>query len=134
MSNSDPLSLLGLALRAGRLAVGEDLTAQAITAHKARLLLLAADAAPHTVRRTERLAGERLPVAALQCNKQQLGAALGRESCAVCAVTDLGFATRTALLLSGENPSLLPIAQTLQAKHNKMIRRKKTKPRKPSRG
>ena len=38
-------SLLGLALRAGRLAVGEEPVGAACRAHKAYLLLLACDAA-----------------------------------------------------------------------------------------
>ena len=44
-------SLLGLALRAGRLAVGEEPVGVACRCHKGYLLLLASDAADNTIRR-----------------------------------------------------------------------------------
>ena len=44
-------SLLGLALRAGRLAVGEEPVGTACRCHKGYLLLLASDAADNTIRR-----------------------------------------------------------------------------------
>ena len=44
-------SLLGLALRAGRLAVGEEPVGAACRCHKGYLLLLASDAADNTIRR-----------------------------------------------------------------------------------
>ena len=48
----DPiLHLLGLAKKAGRLEIGEEPVGAAARAHQARVLLLAADAAPNTVRR-----------------------------------------------------------------------------------
>ena len=47
----DPiLHLLGLAKKAGRLEIGEEPVGAAARAHQARVLLLAADAAPNTVR------------------------------------------------------------------------------------
>lgn len=97
------LSLLGLALRGGRLAVGEEPTALAAKAGQARLILLASDAAGNTLRRAEHLAREghclRL---ALPFSKAELGGALGRGSAAVAALTDTGLAAavteRLALL------------------------------------
>ncbi|MCD7822078.1 MAG: ribosomal L7Ae/L30e/S12e/Gadd45 family protein [Clostridiales bacterium] len=129
MEQAESLRLLGLAKRAGRLAQGEDMVQEAAAAHKVRLLLLAADAAPGTVRRVRTLAGERIAVMALPCGKAQLGAALGRDTCAVCAVTDLGFAAKIAGLVAGEDPALVPIAQELARKQEKLLQRKKTKPR-----
>lgn len=130
MEQTESLRLLGLAKRAGRVAQGEDMTQEAVAGHKARLLLLAEDAAPGTVRRVRTLAGERVAVMKLPCDKAQLGAALGRDTCAVCAVTDLGFAAKIAGLVAGEAPDLVPIAQELARKQEKLLRRKKTKPRK----
>lgn len=129
MEQAESLRLLGLAKQAGRLAQGEDMVQEAAAAHKVRLLLLAADAAPGTVRRVRTLAGERIAVMALPCGKAQLGAALGRDTCAVCAVTDLGFAAKIAGLVAGEDPALVPIAQELARKQEKLLRRKKAKPR-----
>jgi len=128
--SSDALRLLGLALRSGRVSTGEDQSREAVTAHKARLLLLSSDAGESTRRRFERLATKKLPLLPLEQDKAALGAALGRESCAVCAVTDLGFASRIALLLARERPELEPFAQALSQRQAKALRRKKEKPRK----
>lgn len=87
------LNLLGLALRGGNLAVGEEPVAEACRARRARVVLLAADAGPSTARRGEKLAGEGgVPLARLACTKRELGWALGRESCALCAPTQRGLA------------------------------------------
>lgn len=127
--SSEALRLLGLALRAGRVTAGEDLCREAVTAHKARLLLLASDAGENTRRRFGRLATEKLPLISLEQDKSALGAALGRDTCAVCAVTDLGFASRIAALLAEADPELAPCAEALERRQAKALRRKKEKPR-----
>ena len=53
MDNQNTLRLVGLALRAGRLEVGEDAAADACQYKKARLLLLASDAAEVTEKLAE---------------------------------------------------------------------------------
>ena len=58
MDNQNTLRLVGLALRAGRLEVGEDAAADACQYKKARLLLLASDAAEGTVNRALHAAAE----------------------------------------------------------------------------
>ena len=99
------LSLLGLALRGGRLAVGEEPSALAAKAGQARLLLTASDAAGNTLRRTEHLAEEghclwlRLPF-----TKAELGGALGRGSAAIAALTDTGLAAAVAERLAQLEP------------------------------
>ena len=91
------LSTLGLALRAGSVAVGEEPVGALCRANRARLVLLASDAGGHTVRRAKSFVyGTNQPILQLPCTKAELGFALGRASCAVAAVTDAGFA---ALLL-----------------------------------
>jgi len=97
------LSLLGLALRGGRLAVGEEPAALAARAGQARLIVLASDAAGNTLRRAEHLAGEGHCLwLTLPFTKAELGGALGRGSAAVAALTDTGLAAavteRLALL------------------------------------
>ncbi len=94
------LTLLGLALRAGRLAVGEDPVYAALSGGGAKVLFLARDAAGNTRDRLLRRRGE-TPVVELEADKARLGLALGRGSCALCAVTDGGFARRL-LELAGE--------------------------------
>ena len=90
-------SLLGLALRAGRLAVGEEPVGVACRCHKGYLLLLASDAADNTIRRALHFcqAGKTICLT-LPLTKQELGSGLGRASCAMLALTDVGFAAAVA--------------------------------------
>lgn len=105
MNGQNVLSLLGLALRGGRLAVGEEPAALAAKAGQARLLLTASDASGNTLRRAEHLAEEghclhlTLPFA-----KAELGGALGRGSAAIAALTDLGLAAAAVERLAQLDP------------------------------
>ena len=71
-------SLLGLALRAGRLAVGEEPVGTACRCHKGYLLLLASDAADNTIRRALHFsqAGKTICLT-LPLTKEELGSGLG---------------------------------------------------------
>ena len=105
------LSLLGLALRGGNLAVGEEPVREVCKSRRARLVLTAADAAQNSADRSRRWAEEggaawvRLP-----WDKETLGAALGRKLCAVAALTDRGLAAAFAekLLRSDRGPRCAP--------------------------
>ena len=93
MSGGNILSLLGLALRGGRLAAGDEPTALAAQGGKARLVLLASDAGEKTLRRGAHLAEEgNCLILTLPFSKAELGGALGRSSTAIMALTDLGLA------------------------------------------
>lgn len=99
------LSLLGLALRGGRLAVGEEPTALAAKAGQARLILLAADAAGNTLRRAEHLAQEGHCLwLTTPFSKAELGGALGRGSAAIAALTDTGLAAAVTERLAVLDP------------------------------
>ena len=105
MSGNNVLSLLGLALRGGRLAVGEEPAALAAKAGQARLLLTASDAAGNTLRRAEHLAEEGHCLwLVLPFTKAELGGALGRASAAIAALTDLGLAAAVAERLARLDP------------------------------
>ncbi len=105
MSGNNVLSLLGLALRGGRLAVGEEPAALAAKAGQARLLLSSADAAGNTLRRAEHLAEEGHCLhLTLPFSKAELGGALGRGSAAVAALTDTGLAAAVAERLAQADP------------------------------
>ena len=105
MSGKNVLSLLGLALRGGRLAVGEEPTALAAKAGQARLLLSSSDAAGNTLRRAEHLAEEGHCLhLTLPFSKAELGGALGRGSAAVAALTDTGLAAAVAERLAQADP------------------------------
>ena len=105
MNGQNVLSLLGLALRGGRLSVGEEPAALAAKAGQARLLLTAADAAGNTLRRAEHLAEEGHCLhLTLPFSKAELGGALGRGSAAIAALTDLGLAAAAAERLALLDP------------------------------
>ena len=105
MDNNDILSLLGLALRGGRLVMGEEPVEAVARARDARVLLLASDAADNTRRRVEHFAQ------AGQClwlrvpfTKAELGRQFGRTSVAVAAVTDVGLASAVVKKLAALDP------------------------------
>lgn len=85
------LTHLGLCFRAGKLAVGEEPVCLALADGKARVVFIAADASERTRRKLEPKLGS-VPLETLPATKAATGSALGRESCAICAVTDKGFA------------------------------------------
>ena len=70
------LGLIGLARRAGKLAVGEALTAELVTAGRARAIFLAQDAGEATRRKVMRH-DARVPVFVLPCGKETLGRLFG---------------------------------------------------------
>lgn len=93
--------LLGLAKKAGRLEIGEEPVGAACRARDARLLLLANDAAPNTVRRAAHFSEAGACVMlTLPASKDMLGHAVGRSSCAMLALTDIGFADAVAKRLA----------------------------------
>ncbi len=106
------LSLLGLALRGNNLAVGEEPVANACRAHRAKLVLTAADAARNSVERAERWAraggAAWLPA---PWDKEVLGRALGRASCAMAALTDAGLADALIRKLPDIDPIYHEIAK-----------------------
>lgn len=126
------LRLMGLALRARGLVAGEEVVAEAVSAHRARLLLVAEDAAGSTLRRAEKHAAGRLPLMTVPAGKETIGSALGKGSCAVAAVLESGFAARIGTLLAERNPDYRAMAEELERKQAKRLRRKKEKPRKKS--
>lgn len=95
------LSLIGLAKRAGRVEVGEEPVGAAARARDARLILLASDAADNSARRAAHFAeaGACL-LTRIPADKDALGRAVGSTSCAMLAVTDIGFAEAIAAKLA----------------------------------
>lgn len=145
MDSRRVLSLLGLALRGGNLAVGEEPVEAAARARDARVILLAADAAAGTCRRAEHFAQ------AGQClwlrvpfTKEELGMALGRASVAMAAVTDTGLAGAVLHRLAEGDPGRYAEAaaqmeikarrarerQAERLAHEKNVRRGRRKPAK----
>ena len=128
--------LIGLARKAGKVEVGEEPVSIAARTHKARLILFAADAAGNTRRRGESLAQTgNCPALTLPLTKTELGGAVGRESCAVLALTDVGLAAAlTKKLTALDSETYGDAAEHLERKAQKALRRRREKTRatKPS--
>ena len=120
------LSMLGLALKAGRVEVGEEPVGAAARAKKARVIFVAQDAAPSSVRRAQSFArtGSTLCVM-LPAGKDTLGSSLGRTSVAMCAVTDIGFAESLVKKLAAlDSETYQDAADTLAVKAKRARERK----------
>lgn len=120
------LSMLGLALKAGRVEVGEEPVGAAARAKKARVIFVAQDAAPSSVRRAQSFArtGSTLCVT-LPADKDALGSSLGRTSVAMCAVTDIGFAESLVKKLAAlDSETYQDAADTLAVKAKRARERK----------
>ena len=84
------LTLLGLARRAGKVDLGETPVYEALATGRCRGIFLAQDAAGNTKDRLEHRRGD-VPLWPVPFTKEELGRALGRESCAMVATGDAGF-------------------------------------------
>jgi len=106
MDSKNILSFLGLALRGGRLAVGEEPVEAVTRARDARLVLLASDATAPTRRRALHFAeaGQCL-ILPLPFTKAELGQTLGRTAVAVVALTDVGMAASLVHRLEELDPN-----------------------------
>ena len=126
MDSHNILSLLGLALRGGRLVMGEEPVEAVARARDTRILLLASDAADNTRRRVEHFAD------AGQClwlrvpfTKAELGRQFGRTSVAVAAVTDVGLASAVVNKLAALDPEAYgDAAQKLELKAKRAAERR----------
>lgn len=127
MEQNDLLRLIGLCKKAGRLEVGEEPVGSACRARDCRLLLIAADAADNTVRRAAHFAqaGNCLTLR-LPFSRDDLGRAVGRTSCALAAITDIGFASALAgRLAKGDPETYSETAQQLEVKAKRAQERRK---------
>ena len=99
------LGLLGLMRRAGAVQIGEDKALDAIQTGKVKLLLLSADVSDRARRRAEAMTnGRRFQLVETHYLREALGLALGVGSCAMAAVTDLGFANALMKELAVQQP------------------------------
>ena len=117
------IGLLGIARKAGKAEVGEESVSAAAKGHKARVLLLASDAGDRTRRHAEALSGEGgCPLLPVPLAKAELGGAVGRGSCAILALTDIGLANAAVKKLEAVDPE---IRQRLDHKAEKTLRRRR---------
>lgn len=100
--NDKMLHMLGLARRAGKLALGTEAAQDAVRKHKSGLVLLASDLSPRTVRNFVSAAQETgAKTVSVSATMDEIGAAVGKRT-GVIAVNDTGFANRL-LALSAED-------------------------------
>ena len=121
------LHLIGLAKRAGQLEAGDEPVGAACRARSCRLLLVARDAADNTFRRVRHFADAGACLwLSIPCSKDELGAAVGRTSCAMVAVTGIGFASAiSAKLAQVDQERYGPAADKLAAKAEKANQRRR---------
>ena len=93
MANRDKvLSLIGLAMKAGRCISGEVMTESEIKSGKARLVIVASDASDNTKKKFRDMCKfYRVPIC-FYGDKDTLGHAMGKEFRASLAILDEGFA------------------------------------------
>ena len=92
MEQNKAASMIGLAMRAGKIAGGEFAAERALKTGEAKLLILSGDASHNTTRKFEGMAAYRkIPVIRF-LDKTELGRAIGKGERSVLAVTDEGFA------------------------------------------
>ncbi len=98
--------MLGLAMRAGKLSVGESKAADAVRGGKAVLLLLATDTARNTEKRFLNMTQFYQVPCIRPGDRVELGAAIGKKAAVVLAVTDGGFAEQLTKLDGADNQEL----------------------------
>ena len=121
------LRLIGLARKGGFVEVGEEPVGAAARAHKARLVVLAADAADNTLRRAAHFAqAGAVPVLQSPYTKGELGLSVGRASCAMLAVTDYGLAAALARGLAARDRERYGgVAADLEEKAQRALQRQR---------
>ncbi len=122
------LGLIGLARKGGRIALGEEPTATACRMGKAYAVFTASDAAENSVRRASSFAALcGVGHFKLRATKSELGAACGRTSVAMLAMTDSGLALTVAQRLAdcvAEDLEYLEEAVAFTAKKKKARKKK----------
>ena len=97
------LNYLSLARKAGKAELGEEPVGDMARTGKAYLIMVAADASDHTWRRAKAYAaGTEQQCVRLPWTKDQLGAAIGRDTLAIAAITDVQMALALVAALPQE--------------------------------
>ena len=91
-------NLLGLAQRARLLVSGSFQVEEALNARQVKAIILTTDASTKTAKRFEKISTEKSLPLIRALTKETLGQCLGKDSRAVAAVLDAGFAKAVAQL------------------------------------
>lgn len=92
MNNAKIYNLLSMAQRANEVVSGDFAVEKAVQGNKARLILVAEDAAEETRKKYQYLADEAGIKLYYLFDREELGHCIGKEYRAVAAVLDKGFA------------------------------------------
>ncbi len=125
MATDPVLRMLGLARRAGKLAYGDELVREACFDHKTRCVFIAGDAGANAAKKAAFYADKaNVPCVTLPHGKFELGSAIGKAGCAMCAVADIGMAAAAVNKLAEQDPAYAEVAQQLSEKNAKIQSRK----------
>lgn len=117
------LNYLALARKAGLCELGEEPVGGAARAGKAYVILVAGDASDHTWRRAKSFAaGTEQQCVRLPYSKDELGQAIGRDTLAIAAITDVSMALALVESLP-QNERLMPALEVLTQKAAKAKKR-----------
>lgn len=124
---SKTMNYLGIARKSGNIELGEENVKALVKAGKARLVLLASDVSAGVTQRVGGYVfGFHAPVVTLPYTKAELGGAVGRAQCAVCALRDLGLAKSLADVLAEEHGEAYAAAAAALGETQKRIAARKT--------
>ena len=128
MATDPVLRMLGLARRAGKLAYGDELVREACFDHKTRCVFIAGDAGANAAKKAVFYADKaNVPCVTLPHGKLELGSAIGKAGCAMCAVADIGMAAAAVNKLAEQDPAYAEVAQQLSEKNAKIQSRRGVK-------
>ena len=117
------LNYMSLARKASRIELGEEPCGAAARAGHARLIVVAADASPHTWRRAKSYAaGTDQQCLKVPFSKDELGEAIGRSSLAMAAFTDPALALAFVKALDGQE-EYREVLENLDAKTKRVRQR-----------
>lgn len=104
MNNQDKLfNLLGLAMRARKLATGEELVINEVRNKKCKLVILATDAGPNTTKTvTNKCNSFNVPLVQ-HGTRYELGYAIGKAERVTIGILDTGFAKSIQMLIRNIN-------------------------------
>ena len=125
---NNTLGLIGIAKKGGMLEIGEEPTGAAVRSRHAKAVFTASDAAANSVRRAAHFAAVgNVPHIPMPATKAELGAACGRSSCAMFAVTDAGIALSLAQKVCGTDPESAAALAALEESARRTMQRRAEK-------
>ena len=117
------LNYMSLARKGSRIELGEEPCGAAARAGHAKLIIVAADASPHTWRRAKSYAaGTDQQCLKVPFSKDEMGEAIGRSSLAMAAFTDPALALAFVKALDGQE-EYREVLENLDAKAKKVKQR-----------